>query len=40
MKKSDLKTGMIVVTRDGDEYMVMLNVEYAIGSNEPQNVIV
>lgn len=29
MKKSDLKTGMIVVTRDGEKYMVMLNVEYA-----------
>lgn len=41
MKKSDLKTGMMVVTRDNGEYMVMLNVEYAaIISNEPQNVIV
>ena len=28
MKKSDLKTGMMVVTRDKHKYMVMLNVEY------------
>lgn len=28
MLKSSLKTGMIVVTRDGGEYMVMLNVVY------------
>lgn len=42
MKKSDLKTGMMVVTRDNNEYMVMLNVEYD-GTRkmvEPSNVIV
>jgi hypothetical protein len=28
MNKSDLKTGMMVVTRNGGEYMVMRNIEY------------
>ena len=42
MNKSDLKTGMMVVTRDGGEYMVMLNVEYDAKRSaiEPPNVIV
>lgn len=40
MNKSDLKTGMMVVTRDGDKYMVMLNVEYATEFKESLNVIV
>lgn len=42
MNKSDLKTGMMVVTRDGGEYMVMLNVEYGATGKmiEPPNVIV
>lgn len=39
MNKSDLKTGMIVVTRNGDEFMVMLNVEYCNSVLAP-NVIV
>lgn len=41
MNKSDLKTGMMVVTRNGDEFMVILSVEYAnTGTNEPRNVMV
>ena len=41
MKKSDLKTGMMVVTRDNGKYMVMLNVGYdATRQTQPPNVIV
>jgi len=40
MKKSDLKTGMMVVTRDGDEYMVMLGVSYAGLTSDSCDVIV
>ena len=40
MRKSDLKTGMIVVTRDNDEYMVMLNVEFSATGSKPQNFLV
>lgn len=40
MKKSDLKTGMMVVTRDNDEYMVMLNVEFSATGSKPQNFLV
>ena len=28
MKKSDLKTGMVVETRNGEKYLVMLNTDY------------
>lgn len=34
MKKSDLKTGMWVKTRDGDEYMVLRDVETKIYGNQ------
>lgn len=40
MKKSDLKTGMMVVARNNVKYMVMLNVEYTDTWLKPQNVIV
>ena len=40
MNKSDLRTGMIVVTRDGDEYMVMLGASYAELTSDPFDVIV
>lgn len=37
--KSDLRTGMIVTTRDGNEYVVMLGVNTA-WQNEPADIIV